>query len=335
MTTFTSCAPKLAGLCIATPMNVEENLSLAEQFGEKAMIDIIRSTGIERRPVALTETIASLGTLSIKNLISKLNWDPESVDAVIVVTQTPDYPLPSTAILIQNAVGLKTSTIALDINLGCSGYVYGLSVINGLMQTAGLNRALLVCGDITSRMINPNDRGVRPLFGDAVAVTAIELAEGPSMTVDLGSDGSGAPYLISRTGGTIAAGLPQLFMDGVQVMAFSLKRVAPSIEAVLRHANCDIKDIDAVIFHQANAMMLKNLARKIGANDDQLILAIKDFGNTSSASIPLAIASCLMRPNDYKQDLRLLMSGFGVGWSWATALWKTTKPDVIEFINSP
>ena len=334
MTTFTSCAPRLAGLCIASPSQVEENISLVDQFGQKAMMDIIQSTGIERRPIARTETIAQLGTLAARKVISKLNWDSDSIEAIVVVTQTPDYPLPSTAILIQHALGLKASTIALDINLGCSGYVYGLSVINGLMQTAGLKRVILVCGDITSRMIDIKDRGLRPLFGDAVAATALELTKGTSITMDLGSDGSGAPYLISRTGGVVEPGLPRLFMDGVQVMAFSLRRVTPSVEAVLKQAKCNIDEINAVIFHQANAMMLKNLARKIGANEDQLVLAIKDFGNTSSASIPLALASWLLHRKEHSQDLKLLLSGFGVGWSWATALWETTKPEVVEFVQS-
>jgi 3-oxoacyl-[acyl-carrier-protein] synthase-3 len=272
--------------------------------------------------------------MAAQKLISSLNWSPESIDALIVVTQTPDYPLPSTACLLQNALGLKHSTIAFDINLGCSGYVYGLSVVNGMMQSAGLKRTLLVCGDITSRMVDPKDRGLRPLFGDVVAATALEAADGPVLTTDLGSDGSGAPYLISQSGGVRDPGAPRLFMDGVQVMAFSLKRVASSVQAVLKLGNIDIKAVDAVVFHQANAMMIKHLARKIGAADAQLAMAIKDFGNTSSASIPVALSSWLLLSKGSRHELQFLMSGFGVGWSWATALWKTTRPDVIEFIQS-
>lgn len=333
--TFTSRAPRLAGICIASPANHEENISLADQFGQQVMTDIINSTGIQRRPIAKTETVAELGAMATKKLLFSLNWSPESIDALIVVTQTPDYPLPSTACLLQNALGLKHSTIAFDINLGCSGYVYGLSVVNGLMQSAGLKRTLLICGDITSRMIDLNDRSLRPLFGDVVAATALEAADGPVLTTDLGSDGSGAPYLISHSGGARDPGVPRLFMDGVQVLAFSLKRVATSVKAVLKLENMNIEEVDAVVFHQANAMMIKHLARKIGASDAQLAMAIKDFGNTSSASIPVALSSWLLLAKDSKHEFQLLMSGFGVGWSWATAIWKTTRPDVIEFVQSP
>lgn len=310
-------------------------MDLATIFGAQAMADIIRTTGIERRPIAKTETVSELGTLAANRLLDRLGWDRQSVEALVVVTQTPDYPLPATACLMQQALGLSSATLALDINLGCSGYAYGLSVINGLIQTAGLQRALLVCGDITSKMIAYEDRSLHPLFGDAVAVTALETAAS-QLTVDLGTDGSGATYLTSPTGGIKSPGKPRLFMDGIQVMAFSLKQVAPSVTRVLQRAGQTISDMDAVVFHQANAMMLSNLGRKIGASPEQLVLAVRDYGNTSSASIPLALCDWLQHPNSPRptRDLKLLMSGFGVGWSWSTALWSTSRPEVVELLRS-
>lgn len=336
MPSYLTPAPRLAGLVLALPAGTEENTALAERFGIQAMADIIRSTGIERRPVAGTDTVAGLGEQASRRLLERLGWTPETVEAIVVVTQTPDYPLPATACLLQQALGLSPSTLALDINLGCSGYVYGLSVLNGLMQTAGLKRALLVCGDMSTRMIDEADRSLHPLFGDAVAATALEASDA-RMALDLGTDGSGAPYLISRTGGLKEPGRPRLSMDGVQVMAFSLKRVAPSVARVLQLAGLAINEVDGVVFHQANAMMLKNLARKVGASDEQLVLAVRDFGNTSSASIPLALCDWLNRPEKPHPDrpLQLLMSGFGVGWSWATALWTTPRPDVAELLRQP
>lgn len=335
MSAFQTPAPRLAGIAIALPKASQENASLVKYFEERAVRDIIRSTGIERRPTATTETVCDLGQTAAAHLLKRLGWPPTSVGAIVVVTQTPDYPLPATACLLQKALALDTTTLALDVNLGCSGYVYGLCTINGLMQTAGIRRALLICGDISSRMIDPNDRSLHPLFGDAVAATALELADG-RMSVDLGSDGSGAPYLISQTGGLKQPGSPRLTMDGVQVMAFSLKRVAPSVNAVLELAGTRISDVDAVVFHQANEMMLKTLGRKVGATTDQLVLAVKDFGNTSSASIPVALCHWLNEtpprsPAD--TELKLLLSGFGVGWSWATTLWSTPKPDIADMIR--
>lgn len=336
MATFKTSAPRLAGLTVALPSGVEENSALAANFGEQAITDIIRSTGIERRPVARTETISDLGQYGAAHLLNRLGWSAASIEAVVVVTQTPDHPLPATACLIQQGLGLDSSTMALDVNLGCSGYVYGLSVLNGLMQTAGLRRALLVCGDITSRMIDTHDRGLHPLFGDAAAVTALE-ADDAQLAIDLGTDGSGAPYLMSRAGGVREPGPPRLFMDGVQVMAFSLKRVAPSIAATLQAARTSMSEVDAVVFHQANAMMLKNLGRKIGATPEQLVIAVKNYGNTSSASIPLALCDWLAGSSAPQKDepLQLLLSGFGVGWSWGTALWKTTRPLIADLVRMP
>lgn len=335
MATFSSSAPRLAGITVAHPCELEENSDLPSEFGYPQMQGIIEFTGIERRPIATSGTISDLANIAGRSLLERLNWETDSIDTIIVVTQTPDYPLPATACLLQHRLNLKTSTLALDINLGCSGYVYGMSVINGLMQTGRLKRALLVCGDLTSRMIAPSDRALRPLFGDSVAVTALEYDVGPILHIDLGTDGSGAPYLISKTGGMHEPGTPLLFMDGVQVMAFSLKRVAPSIQAVLKQSAMKIQDMDAVVFHQANAMMLRSLARKIGANDRQLVIALKNFGNTSSASIPVALCHWMQGRLVSASEMKLLLSGFGVGWSWATAVWRTSQPQVAEFISVP
>jgi len=152
----------------------------------------------------------------------------------------------------------------------------------------GVTRALLVTGDMTTRMVSHGNRTLEPLFGDAVAVTALDMSGGGRIAFDLGTDGTGAPYLISKTGGLAEPGTPELFMDGTQVMAFSLKQVAPSILRALDGAGAGITDIDRVVLHQANAMMMKTLGHKIKASDDQMVYAIRDYGNTSSASIPLA-----------------------------------------------
>jgi len=170
------------------------------------------------------------------------------------------------------------------------------------------------------------------LFGDAVGATALELAGSADISFDLGSDGSGAPYLISKTGGLVQGGPPELFMDGTQVMAFSLKQVAPSIERALQASGRTIEDIDHVILHQANAMMLKTLGHKIKARDDQMVYAVRDFGNTSSTSIPLAICDHFSRTRE-TEVTSLLLCGFGVGWSWSTAVWQTQWPRCHDIIR--
>ena len=332
MTAYATSGVALRGIVTAMPEAVSENSALAEAFGAETMAKIINATGIERRPVTRTHTVSDLGQIAAEAVMMRLNWAPESIGLIVVVTQTPDYPLPSTACVLQQKLKLPTSTAALDINLGCSGYVYGLSVATAMMRAAGIPRALLIAGDITTRMISDSNRSLAPLFGDAVAATALELDDNATLAFDLGSDGTGAPYLISKTGGLVEPGAPELFMEGTQVMAFSLKQVAPSVARALAAAGLDIDAMDHVILHQANAMMIKTLGHKIKARDDQMVFAVKDYGNTSSTSIPLAICDHLTK-TPVTGVQRFLLCGFGVGWSWSTLVWTTEAPVVHDIIR--
>jgi len=332
MTSFTVSAPRLCGIVTALPPKVVENRDLSDAFGADVMTKIIVTTGIERRPVADSHTVSDLGAVAAAHLLDRLGWAHEDIRLLIVVTQTPDYPLPSTAAVLQAKLALPPDTVAFDVALGCSGYVYGLSVATAMMQAAGIRRALLVTGDMTTRMVSHGNRTLEPLFGDAVAVTALEASEDGHIAFDLGTDGTGAPYLISKTGGLAEPGTPELFMDGTQVMAFSLKQVAPSITRALEASGMAIGDIDRVVLHQANAMMMKTLGHKIKANDGQMVHAIRDYGNTSSASIPLALCDDFSK-RPLADDVRLLLCGFGVGWSWATAVWQTPAPVVHDIVR--
>ncbi len=332
MTAYATSGIALRGIVTALPEAVSENSALAETFGAETMAKIIAATGIERRPVTTTHTVSDLGKIAAEAVLERLGWAADTIGLLVVVTQTPDYPLPSTACVLQQKLKLPTSTAALDLNLGCSGYVYGLSVVTAMMRTAGIRRALLVAGDITTRMISDSNRSLAPLFGDAVAATALELDDASTIAFDLGSDGSGAPYLISKTGGLAEPGAPELFMDGTQVMAFSLKQVAPSVMRALEAAGTTIDAMDHVILHQANAMMIKTLGHKIKARDDQMVFAVKDYGNTSSTSIPLAICDHLTK-TPVTGAQRFLLCGFGVGWSWSTAVWETPVPAVHDIVR--
>jgi len=332
VTAYSTSGVALRGIVTAMPQAVSENSALGEAFGVETMAKIIAATGIERRPVTTTHTVSDLGQIAAEAVMTRLDWTPESIGLIVVVTQTPDYPLPSTACVLQQKLGLATSTAALDISLGCSGYVYGLSVVTAMMRAAGIRRALLVAGDITTRMISDSNRSLAPLFGDAVAASALELDDAATLAFDLGSDGTGAPYLISRTGGLVEPGKPELFMEGTQVMAFSLKQVAPSVMRALEAAGLGIEAMDHVILHQANAMMIKTLGHKIKARDDQMVFAVKDYGNTSSTSIPLALCDHLTK-TPVSGPQRFLLCGFGVGWSWSTVVWTTDAPGVHDIIR--
>lgn len=312
----------LRGIISALPANTQDVSDLARRFGAEQAERIATATGIHCRHIARPDQcLSDLALPAARALLAGLGWAADSIDLLIVVTQTPDHPLPATACLLQNTLGLGRHCAAFDMGLGCSGYIYGLWNVASLLAGMGRGRALLVAGDITSRTLDADDRSTAPLFGDAATVTALEYdPTAGELVVDLGTDGAGAPYLIKQQGGQRCPDGPPLFMDGTQVFAFTLREVPKAIAAALAAAGLTMAQIDHVVLHQANEMMLKRLGQKIGATTDQLVLALRDRGNTSSASIPLAISDTLgdrlaEAPN------RLLLSGFGVGWSWGTAVW--------------
>lgn len=313
----------LRGIVSALPASTQDVTDLAQRFGAEQAERIAAATGIHRRHIARPDQcLSDLALPAARELLGGLGWPADSIDLLIVVTQTPDHPLPATACLLQNALGLGRHCAAFDMGLGCSGYIYGLWNAASLLAGIGRGRALLVAGDITSRTLDANDRSTAPLFGDAATVTALEYdPTAGTLVVDLGTDGAGAPYLIKQQGGQRHPDGPPLFMDGTQVFAFTLREVPKAITSTLAASGLTMADIDHVVLHQANEMMLKRLGQKIGASANQLVLALQDRGNTSSASIPLAISDAL-GVRLAAQPTYLLLSGFGVGWSWGTAVWQ-------------
>ena len=311
----------IAGMCSAVPQRAIDNQSLAPQFAGEELDKIIQSTGIQSRRVFTDEQTPLSEALHIcQHLIAKSPVDID-IGLVIFVTQTPDYPMPGNAVQLQHQLGLDRDCVAFDVNLGCSGYVYGLWQASQLLQGLACQHALLVVGDATSRQFSPDNRAVNTLFGDAVSATLLtKNADAAPMTFDLGSDGAGAPYLIQPHGGLLSPSeAPEMHMDGTQVFAFTLRQVPRSVLACLGAAQQTLDNIDYVVLHQANTMMLRHLADKLGVQDNQLLLALEKYGNTSSASIPLAITSEVSEQLT-QSDTTLLLCGFGVGWSWASAV---------------
>jgi 3-oxoacyl-[acyl-carrier-protein] synthase III len=279
---------------------------------------IINSTGIFcRRIAAENETALSMSLRASEQLLLANDIPRQHCQLVVVVTQTPDYMLPGNAVQLQHALGLTKETIAFDVNLGCSGFIFGLWQIAQLMQSIDTEHALLVVGDTTSKLIEPNNPTVSCLFGDAVCVTLLTKTHVSSaLAFHLGSDGSGAPYLIQPNGGAKFPGIrPNLFMDGTQVFAFALREVVKSITQCLDTAEVTIHDVDLVVMHQANKLMLEKLALKLGVAKEKVLINMQDVGNVSSASIPLAMCMASERVEKAKN---LLLVGFGVGWSWGS-----------------
>lgn len=343
---------RVRGLAAALPERTEALPESAMRFGDDAA-RIVESTGVRERSVAGPLCTSDLCAAATEALLPALGWEKDSVDALIFVTQTPDYVLPATACSLHGRLGLAPGCAAFDVGLGCSGYVYGLWLASSLLAAGGAKRVLLLAGDTVNRIASPSDRATALLFGDAGTATALERAgDGENDGVNpwsfrLGTDGRGAPNLIvpaggfrtprtertalrtEREGGNVRSD-EDLFMDGAEVFAFTLRAVPALVRDVLADAGASLETVDAVVMHQANRMMLQHLARRAKVPEGKMVYALERYGNTSSASIPLALcADEGLAPRLRAGAMNLLLAGFGVGWSWGAAVLSTGVPLVI------
>lgn len=344
MTSIAKPAGQIAARIVAISTHLPEGIlgndELAAAFPEWPAAKIMDKTGIrERRIAAPDETAADLATAAVQTLFARHDIAPESIDFLILCTQAPDHILPTTACILQNRLGLPTRIGALDINLGCSGFVYGLSLASGLIASQAARRVLLVTADTYSKYINAHDKSVRTLFGDGAAATLIEATEdvsrgaiGPFV---FGTDGSGAGRLIIPAGGfrhpsSLQSAIERedragnvrsdddLYMDGAAVMSFSLREVPRAFTQLLDKTGTVSADYRYVVLHQANKFMLDALQKKLGLPMEQVPRRFEDVGNTVSSTIPFVLAGLI---DDGKLDAgtRIALIGFGVGLSWAAA----------------
>ncbi len=311
-------------VCYHLPTQVTSNQDLEAVFPKWNAERILSKTGISTRHVAQAGECASdLAYEAACKLFAKVGDKVrDEIDFLVLCTQTPDYFLPTTACLLQNRLGLPTTIGALDINLGCSGYVYGLSFAKGLLETGQASKVLLLTADTYSKFLKPEDHAVRTLFGDGAAATLLTTSQSDEVQLGpfiFGTDGSGADKLIVREGGLRSWPLTSqpacLSMSGADIFAFTLKAVPPAVQKIMRLVNASIDDVDHFVFHQANEYMLEHLREKIGIPPEKFLIALEHCGNTVSSSIPIAISEAdkrgAFRPGD-----RLLLVGFGVGYSW-------------------
>jgi len=322
----------VAGIAAAVPeasAGLESLIACAGSAENAAKI--AASTGVRRRRIAPPSLCASdLCERAALELLATLDWPRDSLDALVVVTQTPDYIQPSTACVLHGKLGLPKKAAALDINLGCSGYVYGLWTAMALLSALRRGRALLLAGDTMSRLVSPMDRTSAPLFGDAGSATAVEFVPGAGAAhFNLGTDGSGWRHLMVPAGGFRRPKSPEtgvrvrdadgnercdedFRMNGLEVFSFTMREVPPVIRAVVEASGLGMDRIERFVLHQANEFILRNLARKIGIPEAKLVLALRDYGNTSCASIPLALADAAGQG----PAGAVVLAGFGVGLSW-------------------
>jgi 3-oxoacyl-[acyl-carrier-protein] synthase III len=322
------------------PENKLTNEELAEQFGDWHASQILSKTGVAERGIAAANECASdLGVRAARRLFAAGASTPGEIDFLIFCTQTPDYFMPTTACLMQDALGLPTSCGAIDINQGCSGYIYGLALAKSLIEAATARTVLLVTADTYTKFINRRDRSLLTLFGDGAAATLIGAVESERELIGpfvLGSDGRGANQIIVKAGGlrhrpTAETSVEKqdssgnwrsdenLFMDGGDVFSFALRTVPPTLQQLLEKTGLTLEQIDFIVPHQANKFVLERLRAKLKFPSDKFWIDMEKSGNTVSSTIPIALESAIGQQR-VKPGNRVALVGFGVGYSWGATM---------------
>jgi len=322
---------RFAGMASCVPKRVMSNLEDCPPSLRSERERLVRNIGIHyRRMCPPWQCFSDLAFEATERLLQELEWKKEEIDALIVVTQSPDYPIPSTAIILQDRLGLSHATIAYDVNLGCSAYPFGIHLMGSMIASGAIKKGLLLVGDKSASL---ND----PLFSDAGTVTALEFdADASPMHFDLNSDGSGHKAIIKPVGGhrepyVFHHSIPvkaedgtlhwpdELILDGPAVLSFSTQRVPPSVTRALEYAGLEKDSVDYFIFHQANRMINETIRKKLGLAPEKVPSTLQEFGNTSGASLPVTMTA---RLNEVLATGRhkLLLSGFGIGLSWGICI---------------
>lgn len=342
----------IKGISACVPPFVEENKDIPFYTPDEAE-KVIETTGVERKHVVRNGITASdLCLKASERLLEKLGWDRDSIDLICNVTQTSDYINHPNVFVLHDKLGLKNECMSLDLYHGCPGWVVGLSTVASLVSHGSIKRALLLDGDNITSIQYAQDREGRPLFGDCGTATALEFDETASpMYFQTGTNGKDGEALIRKKGGfrqpytleeyrqelgmrngeLTTEGVDDL-MDGMSVFSFGISTPPKSIKQLCEHYQIDLANVDKVVLHQANKFMVQKIAKKLKIDSDRVPYSLRDYGNTTSASIPLTIVSQCAR--EYAENsLKTMACGFGTGLSWASVYFETSGmacPEVIE-----
>lgn len=320
--------PRLAGVATCVPAARFDNVRDTTAFPTGDVRKVVAMAGVNCRHVVDERTRSSdLCFTAAETLLDAIDWPRESIDGLVLVTQTPDYFMPSSSCLVQARLGLSSDCAAFDVNLGCSGYVYGLWLTSLMLGAGGLKRVLLLNGETPTLYAHDADRAVSLLFGDAGSATALEAdPQGVSdrWVFALHSDGSGAEDLIIRGGGfrdrfSADRRAHYVEMNGANVFNFTLRVVPPLIEETLDAAGLRTDDVDYFIFHQSNRFIINHLIAKCGLPPDRTPVILSEFGNAGGPSVPLTITRGVPAA-DPPRSLKLMLIGYGVGLSWAAVI---------------
>lgn len=327
----------IRGISCVVPDNWLDNEAFVGRFGAENVEKFAKMTGVRRRCLTPPgQTASDMAFDAVQNLLAKTGWERSSVDGLIFVSQCPDYPIPATACVLQHRLGLGKDCLAFDVNLGCSGYVYGLFIAASMCRKNGVRRLILCGGDTSNKGVSPLDRSAIMLFGEAGFATALEFDESATPWHYLyRTDGSGFRYIICpavayRAGGFrhnegntelrefgdgIWRGDHHLFMNGTEVFNFTISEVPAAIKQLMAQAGLTPETTDALVLHQANVFILKNISRMTRIPMTKVPVSMDRYGNTSVTSIPLTLCDMLGGKSELGVQ-RLVLCGFGVGLSW-------------------
>ncbi|MFY9911513.1 MAG: ketoacyl-ACP synthase III [Candidatus Sulfotelmatobacter sp.] len=314
---------RIAEIAYYLPESVLTNQELSKDFPGWTVEDIAQKTGILERRIATSEECASdLALKAAEKLFASGACSPAQIDFILLCTESPDYFLPASACILQQRLGISTAAGALDFNLGCSGFVYGLGLAKGLIETNQAQRVLLITAETYSKFIAHDDRSTRTIFGDGAAATLIEAIQSDSELITApvyGTDGRGARNLIVERGAMRLAGQPVIKMAGPEVFNFTIARIPRLVEETLTRSQMRADQIDLFVFHQANRYMLDHLRKKLAIPETKFYLFMETCANTVSSSIPIALFEA-RKAGKLGRGSKVMVVGFGVGYSWAACM---------------
>ena len=314
---------RIAGVSCAVPTNVLTSEAFVPRFGQEMVDKVIANIGVTERRHVKSGCTSDLAVAAAERLFDGLHVDRSTIDAVVLVTQTPDWLTPATSGILQDRLGLPQRIITFDVNLGCTGFTDGLILGQALLKGLGLRKVLLLAGDTGSKLVSPNDTKMALLLGDAASATLLEASDDPFFHV-VGRDGSGASVLIQNFGyrrGLDARDtqLPPadfaMQMDGLEVFGFTLDCVPQMVAEILKLADWTLETTDYFVSHQPNDFMLRQLAERSNIPMEKFPIGIAKFGNTNSTSIPMVLMSELT--DRLAEPARLVFLGFGIGMAWS------------------
>lgn len=329
---------KISGLACAVPDNRISTDSYVDSYGFDVVKKFKKATGVESRYLSDGQQTASdLCFVAARDLLNHKGLSGNDIDAVVLITQYPDYATPSTAYVLQKRLGIKKDCLVFDINLGCSAFVNGVYVLAGLIESRTINRALLLVGDCDTNHHVSENTSFTMLFGDAGTATILEYGDGIIRGM-IRSDGEGFNTLITPLPGARFPGQASLNgegkqMDNADVFLFSITQVPKLFKEFFSNYNCSVDDFDYVMLHQANLMIVNQIAKKLKIPPEKVPISLTEYGNTDGASIPIGIAS--LRDQKYhEKELKFICSGFGIGLSWGVISFNLNMSDVLPVIKT-